>query len=90
MTTLDDLRRYPRTTKPYAEAYAWLVSDDEVWPYAFVPVCETLGLDAGAVRKRVGALYRAPVKLHRVNGTPMVQRCPLPASPVRAPACGIL
>ena len=90
MTTLDDLRRYPRDAKEYRDAYAWVSSDDEVWPYAFVPVCETLGLDPSAVRTRVCALYRAPVKLHRVNGTPLVQRVPLPARPVRAPASGIL
>jgi hypothetical protein len=90
MATLDDLRRYPRTAKEYHAAYAWVCSDDEAWPFAFVPLCETLGLDPAAVRARVCALYRAPVTLHRVNGHPMVQRVPLPARPVRAPACGIL
>ena len=90
MATLDDLRRYPRTAKEYRDAYAWLVSDDEAWPYAFVPVCETIGLDPAAARARVCAAYRAPVTLQRVNGHPMVQRVPLPAHPVRPPACGIL
>jgi hypothetical protein len=88
MATLDDLRRYPCTTKPYHEAYAWVGSDDEAWPFAFVPACEILGLDPGAVRARVCAAYRAPVTLHRVNGHPMVQRCPLPAVPVQPPARG--
>jgi len=53
MAALDDLRRYPRGTKPHTAAVVWLTSDDERWPLAFVPCCATLELDAGAVRKRV-------------------------------------
>jgi hypothetical protein len=92
MTTLDDLRRHPVTTKPYAEAYRWCMSDDEGWPFAFVPLCETLGLDPAAVRARVCAAYGAPVTVHwvTVNGQRRVQRVLLPAHPVRAPAGGIL
>ena len=90
MAVLDDLRRYPRDTKQYREAYAWLGSTDEVWPYAFVPVCETLGLDPSAVRRRVRATYRAPVTLHWVAGHGRVQRALRPVVPVRPPAGGIL
>jgi hypothetical protein len=92
MTTLDDLRRYPRSAKEYHAAYAWVCSDDEAWPYAFVPLCETLGLDPAAVRARVCAAYGAPVTVHwvTVNGQRRVQRILLPAHPVRAPAGGIL
>jgi hypothetical protein len=90
MAALDDLRRYPRTAKEYREAYAWCMNDDEDWPCAFVPCCETLGLVPAAVRARLDAAYRAPVILHRVNGHPMVQRVPLPAHAVRPPARGIL
>jgi hypothetical protein len=61
MAVLDDLRRYPPAARPYAEAYRWVVSEDECWPLAFLPACATLELDAGAVRKRVLALYRPPI-----------------------------
>jgi hypothetical protein len=61
MATLDDLGRYPRSARQYAEAYRWVVSEDERWPLAFVPACVTLDLDPGAVRKHVLAVYRAPI-----------------------------
>jgi hypothetical protein len=58
---LDDLRRYPRTARQYAEAYRWVVSEDDRWPLAFRSACTTLDLDPGAVRKHVLALYQAPI-----------------------------
>ncbi len=61
MAVLDDLARYPRTARPYAEAYRWVVSGEERWPLAFVPACATLELDPGAVRKHVLAVYRPPM-----------------------------
>jgi hypothetical protein len=61
MSVLDDLVRYPRSARPYAEAYRWVVSDDERWPLAFRPACATLDLDAAAVRKHVLAVYRPPI-----------------------------
>jgi hypothetical protein len=61
MATLDDLGRYPRSARQYAEAYRWVVSDDECWPLAFRSACTTLDLDPGAVRKHVLAVYRAPI-----------------------------
>jgi len=53
--TLEDLRRYPVTAKPYATAWRWLMSNDERWPLAFRPVCDVLELDADAVRERLRA-----------------------------------
>ncbi len=53
MAALDDLRRYPRDSKPYREAVQWFLSDDESWPLCFRPACTELGLDADAVRARV-------------------------------------
>jgi hypothetical protein len=61
MSGLDDLARYPRSARQYAEAYRWVVSDDECWPLAFRSACVTLDLDPGAVRKHVLALYQAPI-----------------------------
>jgi len=53
MAALDDLRRYPRETKPYLMALRWIMNDDESWPLAFRSTCAVLDLDAGAVRARV-------------------------------------
>ena len=52
-TALEDLRRYPRGTAPYAAAVRWFLNEDEAWPLAFRAACATLELDAAAVRKRV-------------------------------------
>jgi len=59
MAALDDLRRYPRGSRPYAAAMQWLLNEDETWPLAFRAACATLDLDPGAVRKRVGAALAA-------------------------------
>ncbi len=58
---VDDLARYPRSAREYAEAYRWVVSEDESWPLAFRAACATLDLDTDAVRKRMLALYRPPI-----------------------------
>jgi len=39
------------------EAEAWFLSEDTHWPFAFVPICEVLGLEPGAVRE--GVLHRS-------------------------------
>jgi len=33
------------------ETEEWFLSEDTTWPYSFVNICQTLGLDAGAIRK---------------------------------------
>jgi hypothetical protein len=53
-----DVRRYrphgnAHALKLYRTARAWLESDAHTWPLDFVPVCDVLGLDPGAVRARV-------------------------------------
>jgi len=53
MASLEDLRRYPRKSKPYAAAWAWFMSDDESWPLAFRSACTTLDLDPEAVRAQL-------------------------------------
>src|SRR5947199_10325740 len=55
---LRDLRRSPDARTPRArrladEVDAWFAADDDVWPFSFVNVCHTLGLDASAVRSRL-------------------------------------
>ena len=36
-----------------ADAAAWFAADDPEWPFSFVNVCETLGLDPSALRRWV-------------------------------------
>jgi hypothetical protein len=50
---LNELHRYPADTPVGAEVRGWFASDDQTWPYAFVPICEGIGLDPDAVRRRV-------------------------------------
>lgn len=65
---LADLRA-PPDTKVGAEVRTWFASEDLGDPCAFVPICETLGLDPDAVRAQVlsarQAVIAAPV--HRVD-----------------------
>jgi len=61
-----------------ANVEAWLASEDTAWPFAFVNICHTLGLDVAAIRGGLARwkerrralptapLYRAPFR--RVSG----------------------
>lgn len=70
MRALEDLRHGPVTSKFYAAAFRWLLSDDESWPLAFRPACAMLELDPGAVRARLRATVAAepPVVVERPRG----------------------
>ena len=46
-------RTSEKLTVVQQEALAWFADDAQDWPFAFLPVCEVLGLDAEAVRARV-------------------------------------
>jgi len=43
-----------RSRAVFAEVEAWFASEDVTWLYAFVPICEVLGLDATYVRSGLG------------------------------------
>lgn len=45
-----------RRQRELREASDWFFSQRWDWPFAFLPVCDTLGLDGSAVRERVAAL----------------------------------
>jgi hypothetical protein len=50
---VEDLRRPRRnrqSERSYREALGWMTSDNEGWPFSFVNVCLSLGLDPAAVR----------------------------------------
>ncbi len=50
-------RRTPRTLRLAQEAEAWLFSEEERWPFAFVNVCAALGLDPTAIRHTLRASH---------------------------------
>jgi hypothetical protein len=44
-------RKYVLSGRPrFREAEAWLLEDDDRWPFSFRNVCEVLGLDANGIR----------------------------------------
>jgi DNA-binding transcriptional regulator YdaS (Cro superfamily) len=64
-----------------AEAEAWFQSDDVVWPFSFVNLCEALGLDPSYVRQRL-ARCRASCAADRADTTPAVTAPPVECAPV--------
>jgi hypothetical protein len=60
---------YGARARRRAEVQVWLESDDIVWPFSFVNVCEALDLDPGEVRCR---LWRPTRGAHR----PVRRGCP--------------
>ncbi len=57
----------PSHRRPVAEALQWIADDDVSWPYAFLRLCELLGLEADWVRAVVA----------RWVGTPRAARKPI-------------
>lgn len=41
-----------RAQRLYWQAYTWVAADDRQWPFSFVNLCDTLGLDAVALRRQ--------------------------------------
>ena len=53
-----------RTQRLAKEAEAWLFSDDDRWPFAFVNVCGALAIEPDFVRRKLKQLRRmAPEKV---------------------------
>lgn len=42
--------RHRENRRLLAETVAWVRSDDDTWPFAFVTICHALGLDVNGVR----------------------------------------
>jgi hypothetical protein len=42
------------TNREWLEAFEWIASERHDWPFAFVNVCDFLGLDSSGVRARLG------------------------------------
>jgi hypothetical protein len=45
-----------RRGKEFREACEWVLDDAHDWPFSFANVCEVLGLDANAVRRRLQSI----------------------------------
>ncbi len=43
----------PRNRDAYERAIAYVMSRDRTWPYSFENLCETVGLDAGYLRRGI-------------------------------------
>lgn len=71
---LEDHRRAARDTRPAAQRLlrrtrAWFRADEPGWPYSFARICETLDLDADAIRARLFSRGVArPAYFVRVTG----------------------
>ncbi len=67
---LDVMRRPPIVAEAAAverwETEAWFASPRRDWPFAFVAICEALGLDAQAVRARIAMLANGGIAPLRV------------------------
>ncbi len=54
-----DARRGPKR-RQFVEACNWFLDDRREWPFAFVNVCELLGIDAAAVRQTLRPFLAIP------------------------------
>ena len=65
---VQDLRRFhcPRNSTErelYYDAYSWLMSEDEVWPFSFLNVCQALNLSPQQVRcELIGDVSAGPFR----------------------------
>lgn len=57
--------------RDFEEARRWILSDDRIWPYSFVNVCETLGIACEPLRR---ALVDAHQRSEGVRGRPAARR----------------
>ncbi len=46
------------------EAETWFMSDDRMWPFSFVNVCDVLGLDSSNLRQGLLRQQRGRVRVH--------------------------
>ena len=62
----------PQTKALYDATRAWIESDRTDWPYAFVPLCEVLGLEVELTREKLLSLKPDPsiVRLELIRMKP--------------------
>jgi len=77
-------RRY-RARRLAAEAEAWVRCDRREWPFSFANICEVLGFEVDALRKRLLAMphdasrarrlgLRAPIRIRTMTLAPELRR----------------
>jgi hypothetical protein len=49
------------TNRQWLEAFEWIASERYDWPFAFVNVCDFLGVDSNEVRARLGVDRRLSI-----------------------------
>lgn len=49
-----------RSHQAYTRAMAYVASCDRSWPYSFENLCDSLGVDAGYLRRGIGRAHGAP------------------------------
>lgn len=54
------LATYGPPRRVFEEERRWFLDEDARWPYSFASICETLDLDANAVRESLGLVTRGP------------------------------
>ena len=72
-----DHYRYHRTTRErllYDNAERWLLSPDTTYPFSFLFICDTLGLDAGAARAAILSPSNGAYRLENQPGTSVANR----------------
>lgn len=50
--------RYPLGRRIYRDAWRWIFSDDRVNPFAFINLCEAIGLSPGKIRAGVNRILK--------------------------------
>jgi hypothetical protein len=49
----------PNDRRTFDRAMAYVMNRDRAWPYSFENLCETVGLDAGYLRRGLRAVHQA-------------------------------
>jgi hypothetical protein len=57
------------THRQFLEAFEWFESNRCDWPFAFVNVCDVLGMDPAAVRTRLRIVTKRPDEISRSSVT---------------------
>ncbi len=66
------------TQRVLQETTEWFFSDDADWPFSFINICETLGLDPAYIRRKLQQSIRKSEALQRPRRRRYVGRSGLP------------
>lgn len=68
-----DLRRFDRGTvaverQLYCDAYEWIISDDRIWPFSFLNVCDALAVSPAHLRQELIGQLAPGIGRYRMRG----------------------